>query len=907
MVKKSLLKLIITDFLLSVATFIVTLVGPLIASSIVALLCKRLGWDGRPASFWILMSPVLYLIWLICLLGFYTLETTLFGLFYQKPRRYDLRQKKGRLAFGITLLLYGHAFTVASLPMIRVLGRSQFFVWLILRSYSTRISISHGGWPGGEVSDPDITTFGDGIVLGDDCHIIAHAINRTSEGSLQYLSAPIELQDRCTIGGGARVEMGAIIGAGSLVEPHSRVQPFTRIPPGEVWGGSPAVFLRKRDSVTETPLRSIPAPARTVASADVAKLHQLIAEALELPAGQITPETSAKNCPVWDSTGRMAIAAALHDRFGLDLPPETIEQLNSVSDVEKALAGASGPKAPADASPLSTDPELLPLLDPARVLAALADQVDASDARRKKIRVVIAATFIAPPLASALRLYSRAFGLEAEVEFFDFNQVPQALLSPESPLRKNRAGLNVVLVRPEDWPGEHGSERKVIAGQFLEAIKNFAATSGCALLASDLPPAISPGLQHLRQEISELQSWWRQQLNALGNVEILPFAEIIEDLGMIAARPSPTDGDAALPLSPAVYQRLGIGITRTLRKMTRAPKKVLALDADNTLWGGIIGEDGPDGIQLGDDATGQAFKALQSGILALKQRGVLLALVSKNSPDDVWNLVDNHPQMILRRQDFAAARINWQPKSENLRALADELNLGLDSIVLLDDSPAERLEVELNCPPVTVIPLPARPEHYAEMLSRLWCFDGAGDTAEDEKRNDYAGQENLRQQFEQQSGGGLEAYLQALELKVTMHRAREEDLPRVSQLLLKTNQFNLSLKRRTLPEMRALLPGHDIWVASVRDRFGDYGLVGVCITRPENGSLVLDSLLMSCRALGRGAEAAFLHGITRHARTAGCHSLRGEFVPGPRNQPMQQFLEKSGFTLNPDGNLCKSI
>ena len=178
------------------------------------------------------------------------------------------------------------------------------------------------------------------------------------------------------------------------------------------------------------------------------------------------------------------------------------------------------------------------------------------------------------------------------------------------------------------------------------------------------------------------------------------------------------------------------------------------------------------------------------------------------------------------------------------------------------------MEVEANCPPVTVLPLPAQPDRYAEILARLWCFDGAGETREDQERGDYSLQEIQREQFRKKSSDGLESYLASLELKAVMQRASEEELARVSQLLQKTNQFNLSLRRRTLPETRALLPVHDIWVMSASDRFGDYGLVGVCIARRDDESLFLDSFLMSCRALGRGIEEAFLHGIAQHAHSA---------------------------------------
>jgi len=878
------------------------IIGPVAAAGGVGLLCKSAGLEDHPASFWLVVAPLIYLLWLFLLLVFYVIETSLLGLFYQKPRRYDEKQDRSQVPFAITLILYGHGFILFSLPLVSTLLRAPFFSWLILRAYSTKVFLGRGAWLAGEIWDPDLTVIGPDVVIGEGCRIVAHSITRTPEGSVLFQSAPVELGAACTISGGTQIELGVKVGAGSLVEPGSHVQPFTRIPPGEVWGGNPAVFRRKREFTPTvfSPEASTNFAQTPAAVNDAKKLHRLVADALGISAEKITTETSAGNCSAWDSVGKMAIAAALHDRFGLNLPPAIIFGLNSVADVERAIANNAGKKViHKEELLLPLNPELLPLLDPARVLAALASEMGGSSMAGEKNHIVIAATFVAQPLTSALQLYSRAFGLNADAVFFDFNQVPQALLLPESPMRNNREGLNVALIRPEDLPGKDSDERKAVAGQFLDAIKNFAATSGCALLVGDLPPVISQERQELQTEIAKLQIWWRQQLASISGVEILNFSEIIEELGTTASRDAQMEREASMPFSPPVYQRLGIGIARALRKSRVPPKKVLALDCDNTLWGGVVGEDGRDGIQLGKDAAGRGFRALQSKLLALKQRGILLALVSKNLADDVWDVFENHPQMILRRKDFAAARINWQPKSENLRALAEEMKLGVDSIVLLDDNPMERLEVEANCPQVTVVPLPPQTDRYAEILSRLWCFDGAGETREDKKRNDYTLQEIQRKQIKQSDG--LESYLNSLELKAVMRTATEQELPRVSQLLQKTNQFNLSLKRRTLPETRALLPTHDVWVVSASDRFGDYGLVGVCIARREDESLFLDSFLMSCRALGRGIEEAFLHSIAQKARSAGTKYLRGEFVAGARNEPMKNFLQKSGFTSGNDG------
>jgi len=376
--------------------------------------------------------------------------------------------------------------------------------------------------------------------------------------------------------------MGVTVGDGAIIEPHSHVPPFTNIPPGEIWGGNPAVFHRRRES-------SSVRPAATIASSapeNELAIRSLIAGALSLPVEAISRETSKASCTAWDSIGKMAIAAAVHDRFGLSLPPEIIFNLDSVADVERAVTDHAGKKnIHQEEFLLPSNPELLPLLDSARVLAALASELGGSAAAGAKHQIVIAGTFVAQPLASALQLYSRAFGLNTDVVFFDFNQVPQALLSPESPMRKNCEGLNVVLLRPEDLPGKNSDERRTAASQILDAIKNFAAASGCALLVSDLPPVISQERQELRAEAAELQIWWRRQLAPISGVEILNFAEIIEELGWTAARDAQMEREASAPFSPPVYQRLGIGIARALRKSRVPPKKVLALDCDKHALG----------------------------------------------------------------------------------------------------------------------------------------------------------------------------------------------------------------------------------------------------------------------------------------------------------------------------------
>ncbi len=891
--------------LLSFGIFL-AIIGPVVSALLLAWLCRLASWEHRSAVFWIAMVPVLYLAWLFLLLGFYVAETSLLALFYTKPRRYH-EQEPGstRTAFLISLTLYGRAFFIGSLPFVPLFICLPGFRWLVLRAYSTRTFLGEGCLLAGYIGDPDLTIIGPGVVVGAYTRLIAHSITRTPDGFAVYQTAPIELGPDCTIGGNTLVEMGVKIGAGSIIEQASHLVPFTIVPPGEVWGGAPAVFRRKREAgarqVESPPSAVIPA---VTSGAETQEILALIANALSLPAGTVTSDTSSRNCLAWDSLGKMFIAAALHDRFGLNLSAETIFALDSVADVERELVGSRG-NAPAREEAFSalSNPELLPLLDPVNAVAALARRPgngSPDSATRSKIRIVVASTFVAQPLASTLQLYSRAFGIDAAVEFFDFNQVPQALLAPESSFYQNREGLNVVLVRPEDLAGSGAEGTKSLVDQYLGAIKVFLDVSGAPLLVSDLPPALSSGNARPGFEADPLRLAWREQLQGIERVEVLNFSEIVEEIGKAAARDTGMELAASAPFSAAVYQRLGIGIARAVRKLRVPPKKVLALDGDGTLWGGVIGEDGLTGISVGDDPAGRSYKRLQTEILSLKQRGVLLALVSKNVTEDVWNVIDNHPGMVLRRADFAGARINWNRKSENLRELASELNLGLDSFVLLDDNPVERMEVEANCPGVTVVPLPADPAQHAETLARLWLFDGAGSTREDAKRSEYMQQDTERKHL-RQSTRNLEDYLGSLQLEVEFGPAQPEDFPRVAQLSQRTSQFNLSLKRRSAQEIRALRPDFEIWIVSAKDRLGDYGVVGGCIWLKERDVFIIDSLFASCRALGCGVEDAFLHGLVQQARAAGAKKLRASFIEGPRNQPIKSFLIKSGFRMLESG------
>ena len=353
---------------------------------------------------------------------------------------------------------------------------------------------------------------------------------------------------------------------------------------------------------------------------------------------------------------------------------------------------------------------------------------------------------------------------------------------------------------------------------------------------------------------------------------------------------------ARQPWSVAAQIATAAALARTLRAAFVPPAKCLAVDADNTLWGGVIGEDGLGGIALGATYPGNVFQEFQKYLRALKERGVLLALVSKNEEADVLAVLEQHADCVLRAADFAVCRINWEEKSASLRAVAAALNLGLDALVFFDDSPFEREEVRRALPEVTVLEVPSDPLEYIPALEASGVFDQLTFSPEDRQRVGHYRQQAARAEA---SGapGSPEEFLTGLEMVATIGGVGPDTLPRVAQLLAKTNQFNLTTRRHTAAQLAQMIAEGAIalWLR-LADRFGDYGLVGAAIARPEGSKWTVDTLLLSCRVLGRGAETAFLAQLADACvRARGGTELVGEYSPTSRNGQVAEFYPRHAF------------
>ena len=353
------------------------------------------------------------------------------------------------------------------------------------------------------------------------------------------------------------------------------------------------------------------------------------------------------------------------------------------------------------------------------------------------------------------------------------------------------------------------------------------------------------------------------------------------------------------PFNVDVFREAARDFAAALRGLRGGARKLLALDLDNTLWGGEVGEIGWQKLRLGGhDAVGEAFLDFQRGLQALAHRGVLLALVSKNDEAVALEAIASHPEMALGTEEFAGLRINWNDKAANLAALADELNLGLDAIVFIDDNPAERARIRETLPQVLVPDWPSSPIEFPAALAALDCFDAPFVSDEDRNRaKSYVAERKRREA--RNLVQSLDDWLDTLELRVIVEDLNETNLERASQLLNKTNQFNLRTRRLTTSEFAtwATARGHDSLVFRVADRFGDYGLVGIAGLRFEPGerAAFVEDLVLSCRVMGRRVEQTMLYTIAKRARSEGAQKLVADFVPTSRNQPCRSFLEQSGM------------
>jgi FkbH-like protein len=524
------------------------------------------------------------------------------------------------------------------------------------------------------------------------------------------------------------------------------------------------------------------------------------------------------------------------------------------------------------------------------------------------VRIGFAASFVLDPLLS----YTGALLLEEGrtnplLINANYNQLIRVCIDPKTEFGEVRLDMIVLAWRIEDIANLDDPQRMADAcGSFLRAVDDLRARFSGAIVLT-LPPRPRPLAEPFEafSRPSSVERVWLDALAAtaaliakLPNMFVLDFEKLIARLGEAACLDDRNEMLYRQPYTEGFYVAVAREIVRLYRAGRTEPKKCIAVDCDNTLWGGIVGEDGVAGIQLSDDYPGRPFREFQRQLRALRRSGVFVALCTKNNPDDITEIFRTHSAMALTMEDISAARVNWRPKSENLKEIADELSIGLDSIVFVDDNPFEIEEVRAHVPEVTCIQVP---EDFSQLpvvfkeVSRM--FDRLDITNDDRKRVDMMRLSKERQDLSQKLTEV--EFLQSLALEVEIRSPSISDFARVSQLINKTNQFNLTSRRYSFEEVTALAhqPDYEIYCATVRDRFGEYGLVGVGIVRYEVDAAEFDSLLMSCRVLGRGIETALLSYGVALAEKKGKRFIKGTFIPTRKNGMVADLYPRHGFEM----------
>ncbi len=533
---------------------------------------------------------------------------------------------------------------------------------------------------------------------------------------------------------------------------------------------------------------------------------------------------------------------------------------------------------------------------------------------RGDVSVGVAASFTAEPVeAQAGALLLDAGFTDPQIHFADYNQLHQVCLDPTAMLGED-VEVVVLLWRIEDvfeqplaryLAGDDAAGTEILDGvaELASLVANLDSTSKATTCASTPPHPGGWGID-LRDVVTSLRvgRLHREAVSAwLDGLASAPFVEIVDldALQRLAGESQVFDTQKwamyRQPYRGDFWLELGAQIAEVVVRRTTPPPKCIVLDCDNTLWGGIVGEDGLGGLQLGDTFPGRAFQAFQHELQTLKSRGFMLALATKNSEAEVLDVFERHEGMVLTLADIATRQIHWQPKSESIRAIAAELNIGVDSLVFVDDSPFEIAEVSAAFPELRCLQVPEELAELPFLLSESGLFRRVRISGEDRQRTEMMQSEAKRRT--QLKTMDRPQFLASLELRVIFSSVSDDHVTRVAQLTNKTNQFNVTTIRRDESQIRQLVqsPAHDVWAIQVSDRFGDYGIVGVAIVDHGADASTIDTFLMSCRVLGRGVETAFLTAIADDAVARGVTSLVGHYEATRKNGQVATFYADHGF------------
>ena len=512
-------------------------------------------------------------------------------------------------------------------------------------------------------------------------------------------------------------------------------------------------------------------------------------------------------------------------------------------------------------------------------------------------------------VASAVRR-----GIALEVIQPSYDQVAQEALTPDSKVNSSRPDAVLLALDYRALPLKLALGNPEASASNIEGVLGYlralgdgikANSNAVCIFQSFAPPVETlfgsldralPG--SIRNLIDGVNRGLAELVLHSGDI-LLDVAGLAETVGLANWHDTQLWNLAKFSFSDELIPLYADHVARVVAALRGKSGKVLVLDLDNTVWGGIIGDDGLEGIRIAQgDAVGEAHLALQRMALNLRERGIVLAVSSKNTDEVARTPFEQHPEMLLKLHHIAVFQANWNDKATNIRAIAEELSLGLDSIVFVDDNPVERGLVRQLLPQVAVPELPEDPSAYARTLAAGGYFEAVTLASEDLKRASFY-QDNAKRATLQSQAGGVDAYLASLDMTITFQPFDSKGRSRIVQLINKSNQYNLTTRRYTEPEVLEVENDRQAFTLQVRlsDIFGDNGMISVVICKPSgNERWEIDTWLMSCRVLGRKVEHMVLRKIVEHAHTAGVHKLSGTYRPTERNKLVVDHYAKLGFT-----------
>lgn len=527
-------------------------------------------------------------------------------------------------------------------------------------------------------------------------------------------------------------------------------------------------------------------------------------------------------------------------------------------------------------------------------------------------RIAILRSFTVEPMIPFLRAGAFVMGVNAVVRAGDFNAYAQEILMPESWLGDFDPDTVILAldardIAPELW-GRGSPPTAAVRERVFESFAGWLAAlrrrSRAHVIVHNLeqPAWTSRGLLDAqtrdgqREAIRGINAGLTEAASKLAGVYVLDYDQLTARHGRERWHDEQKWLTVRLPVAAPFVGAVAQEWVRFLYPICGRLAKAAVFDLDNTIWGGIVGEDGIEGLKLGPEYPGAAYQEMQRALLDLYHRGILLAVCSKNNLEDAMEAIEKHPGMLLRREQLAAWRINWNEKAANLREIAAELNIGVDALAFVDDNPVERQQVALALPEVQVVELAEKPLEFARAVRSHPAFERLVLSDEDRDRPRYYARQREIADLESRVDT-REDFLRSLEQEVEIVPLEAGNAARVAQLTQKTNQFNLTTRRYSEAEVRELASraGWNVAAMRVRDRFQDNGLVGVAITADAGDVCRIDTFLLSCRVINRTVETALLAQLAGEARRRGQKRLEGWYLPTKKNVPCRDFYERHGF------------